>query len=88
MEDGDYFGEICLLFSNLKRTANVIAVEISEVYRLDRKQFKKSFESNKDLLKKLQFDAKKRYRQTTDIERTFITATTTRHTEQQSGHQL
>ncbi|XP_064213440.1 potassium/sodium hyperpolarization-activated cyclic nucleotide-gated channel 1 [Tribolium castaneum] len=74
LEDGDYFGEICLLYSNLKRTANIIALEISEVYKLDRKSFKKSMENNLPLYKKLQADAKKRYRETRDIERMIMTA--------------
>ncbi|XP_044272547.1 potassium/sodium hyperpolarization-activated cyclic nucleotide-gated channel 1-like [Tribolium madens] len=84
LEDGDYFGEICLLYSNLKRTATVIALEISEVYKLDRKSFKKSMENNLPLFKKLQADAKKRYRETRDIERMFMTASHRQILETQS----
>lgn len=35
LDDGDYFGETALLMKDLKRAATVVAVEITEVYRLD-----------------------------------------------------
>ncbi|KAJ3624490.1 hypothetical protein MTP99_018106 [Tenebrio molitor] len=79
LEDGDYFGEICLLIGNMKRTANVIACEICEVYKLDRKAFKKSMESNKELYKKMRTEAKKRYAATKAIEKTFIKSATSLH---------
>jgi CRP-like cAMP-binding protein len=63
----------------MKRTANVIACEICEVYKLDRKAFKKSMESNKELYKKMRTEAKKRYAATKAIEKTFIKSATSLH---------
>ncbi|XP_035723457.1 potassium/sodium hyperpolarization-activated cyclic nucleotide-gated channel 1-like [Vespa mandarinia] len=41
LNDGAHFGEIALLAPDQKRVASVIAVEVCEVYRLDRKDFRK-----------------------------------------------
>lgn len=40
LEDGDHFGEFCLIFDDLKRRANVVAVDYCEIYRLNRQDFK------------------------------------------------
>jgi CRP-like cAMP-binding protein len=39
MQDGSHFGEMALLNPDRMRTASVVALEISEVYRLDRRDF-------------------------------------------------
>ncbi|KAG5308122.1 HCN2 protein, partial [Acromyrmex insinuator] len=39
LEDGAYFGEIALMMPNERRVASVVAVEICELYRLDRADF-------------------------------------------------
>lgn len=39
LEDGAYFGEIALVMANERRIASVVAVEICELYRLDRVDF-------------------------------------------------
>ncbi|KAF7405036.1 hypothetical protein HZH66_003942 [Vespula vulgaris] len=39
LEDGAYFGEIALIMEDERRVASVVAVEICELYRLDRADF-------------------------------------------------
>lgn len=40
LEDGAYFGEVALLMKDSKRVATVVAVEITQVYRLDAEDFR------------------------------------------------
>lgn len=40
MEDGTHFGEVALLMKDSKRMATVVAVEITQLYRLDAADFK------------------------------------------------
>lgn len=68
LDDGAYFGEIALLQKDEKRIATVYALEICEVYRLDRKHFQYCFTSNTELCKKLQRVADERREQTALIE--------------------
>ncbi|KAJ9578407.1 hypothetical protein L9F63_005365, partial [Diploptera punctata] len=44
--DGDFFGEIALVAEDSKRTATIIAEDICEVYRLDRRDFEVNVLSN------------------------------------------
>ncbi|RZB39584.1 potassium/sodium hyperpolarization-activated cyclic nucleotide-gated channel 4-like [Asbolus verrucosus] len=71
LEDGAFFGEIALVTVGQKRTANIVAIEICELYKLDRKSFKKCMEQNKELYKKIQQEAKTRLIQTQNIESSF-----------------
>ncbi|XP_053985509.1 potassium/sodium hyperpolarization-activated cyclic nucleotide-gated channel 2-like [Hylaeus volcanicus] len=41
LEDGAHFGEVALLVPDQRRVASVIAIEVCEVYRLDRRDFRK-----------------------------------------------
>lgn len=66
--DGAYFGEIALLMKDQKRIANVIAIEICEVYRLDRKNFKTCFVNNTELYKKIEKIAHERREKTLILE--------------------
>lgn len=43
LEDGDYFGEVALLMKDSKRVATVVAVEITQVYRLEADHFGLAF---------------------------------------------
>ncbi|XP_068914271.1 potassium/sodium hyperpolarization-activated cyclic nucleotide-gated channel 1-like isoform X3 [Tenebrio molitor] len=70
--DGDYFGEISLLVPKQKRTATVIATETCEVYKLDRKSFKKIIDTETELYKQIQQVAKERYKSTKETERMFL----------------
>jgi hyperpolarization activated cyclic nucleotide-gated potassium channel 2 len=58
--DGDYFGEISLIFRGQRRTATVVAVEVCEVYKLAHQDFNTLFQPHKDLLDKLKSMAMKR----------------------------
>ncbi|KAJ3644510.1 hypothetical protein Zmor_022235 [Zophobas morio] len=78
LSDGDYFGEIVLLFPHKKTTANIIALEICEVYKLDRKSFKKCLENQADLYKKIQEEAKRRLKETHQIHTRQILVTPTK----------
>ncbi|KAJ3644508.1 hypothetical protein Zmor_022233 [Zophobas morio] len=77
LSDGDYFGEIALVFPNRKTSANIIALEICEVYKLDRKSFKKCLESQADLYKRIQLEAQRRLKETHQIHRKQILVTST-----------
>lgn len=39
LEDGDYFGEICLFFPDNRRKSNAISIDYCELFRFDRKDF-------------------------------------------------
>lgn len=54
LEDGAYFGEVALVTKDALRVASVIAVEICELYRLDKKDFVKAIHPYPDLLEKIQ----------------------------------
>ncbi|RZC37588.1 cNMP binding domain containing protein [Asbolus verrucosus] len=54
LQDGAYFGEISLMIKDKRRTANIVAIEICEVYKLDRRAFKNCFKGNLELLKMLE----------------------------------
>lgn len=66
--DGAYFGEVALLMKDQKRIANVLAIEICEVYRLDRKSFKTCFLNNPDLYRNLERVAQDRRERTMILE--------------------
>ena len=53
-EDGAHFGEIALLVQDRKRIATIVAIAVSEIYRLDRKDFRKYFAADKELMKKIE----------------------------------
>ncbi|KAK9883757.1 hypothetical protein WA026_001945 [Henosepilachna vigintioctopunctata] len=71
LNDGAYFGEIALLSKETKRTANVIALEICETYRLDKKIFKSCLRKNPECLKIIQMVAELRHQRTNALEETF-----------------
>lgn len=60
LEDGSHFGEIALIIKGTLRTASVIAVEVSEIYRLDQKDFVKAISPYPDLLANIQHIAAER----------------------------
>lgn len=49
LEDGDHFGEICLFLHDRKRKATAVALEFSEVYRLDRRDYNQTIRKNLEL---------------------------------------
>ncbi|XP_060536182.1 potassium/sodium hyperpolarization-activated cyclic nucleotide-gated channel 2-like isoform X2 [Cylas formicarius] len=50
LEEGSHVGEVALIIKGVLRTASVIAVEVSELYRLDQKDFVKAISPYPDLL--------------------------------------
>ncbi|XP_011496557.1 PREDICTED: potassium/sodium hyperpolarization-activated cyclic nucleotide-gated channel 1-like [Ceratosolen solmsi marchali] len=68
LKDGAYFGEVALLVQNQRRVATVIALDICEVYRLDRKDFRKCIAVHSDLFAKIERLATERMQQTGMIE--------------------
>ncbi|CAH1376699.1 hypothetical protein MTP99_018105 [Tenebrio molitor] len=79
--DGDYFGEICLLIPKQTRIATVVALETCEIYNLDRKSFRKCLQTNSQLYKEIQLQAKRRYFSAKEIERMFIKTFSQPHLE-------
>lgn len=54
LTDGDHFGEICLLETDRKRTATIIALETCELYKLDQKDFERVIQPHTDLYERMQ----------------------------------
>lgn len=50
LQDGDYFGEISILFENQRRIASVIAIETCEVYKLTKADFHRVIGPHENLL--------------------------------------
>ncbi|XP_020280033.1 potassium/sodium hyperpolarization-activated cyclic nucleotide-gated channel 4-like [Pseudomyrmex gracilis] len=68
LEDGAYFGEIALLLTDHRRIASVIAVDVCEVYRLDRKNFRQCVDVNSELFAEIERIASERIERTLLIE--------------------
>ncbi|KAJ8947269.1 hypothetical protein NQ318_014165 [Aromia moschata] len=60
LEDGAHFGEVALIIKDTFRIASVVAVEVSEIYRLDQKDFVKAINPYPDLLANIQHIAAER----------------------------
>ncbi|XP_058793323.1 potassium/sodium hyperpolarization-activated cyclic nucleotide-gated channel 1-like [Phymastichus coffea] len=68
LEDGAHFGEVALLVQDQRRVASIVAVEVCEVYRLDRKDFRKFITVYSDLYAKIEQIATERMQRTVMIE--------------------
>ncbi|XP_015439732.1 PREDICTED: LOW QUALITY PROTEIN: potassium/sodium hyperpolarization-activated cyclic nucleotide-gated channel 4-like [Dufourea novaeangliae] len=68
LDDGAHFGEVALLVPDQRRVASVIAIEVCEVYRLDRKDFRKSVAVHSELFAKIERIATQRIQRAMDIE--------------------
>lgn len=68
LEDGAHFGEVALLVQDQRRVASVVAVEVCEVYRLDRREFRKCIAVHSDLFAKIERMATERMHRTLLIE--------------------
>ncbi|KAJ8985908.1 hypothetical protein NQ317_010665 [Molorchus minor] len=60
LEDGAHFGEVALIIKDTFRIASVVAIEVSEIYRLDQKDFVKAINPYPDLLANIQHIAAER----------------------------
>ncbi|KAJ8724616.1 hypothetical protein PYW08_016090 [Mythimna loreyi] len=54
LEDGNHFGEVALLMKDSKRVATVVAVENTQLYRLDAVDFNRFVLSHKTLYKRIE----------------------------------
>ncbi|CAD1469821.1 unnamed protein product, partial [Heterotrigona itama] len=68
LDDGAHFGEIALLVPDQRRVASVIAIEVCEVYRLDRKDFRKCIAVHTELFAKIERIAAERIERAVVIE--------------------
>ncbi|KAF5302306.1 hypothetical protein FQA39_LY10345 [Lamprigera yunnana] len=68
LEDGAHFGEIALIMKNQLRIASVVAIDVCELYRLDRKEFVRAIHPYPDLLDNIQRIAADRMEQTTILD--------------------
>ncbi|XP_015589234.1 potassium/sodium hyperpolarization-activated cyclic nucleotide-gated channel 1 [Cephus cinctus] len=68
LDDGAYFGEVALLVQDQRRVASVVAIDICEVYRLDRRDFRKSIAVQSDLFAKIERIATERMEKTVLVE--------------------
>ncbi|KAI4481119.1 hypothetical protein M0804_009745 [Polistes exclamans] len=68
LDDGAHFGEVALLVPNQKRVATVIAVDVCEVYRLDRKDFRKCVSIHSELFYTIERIATERIERTVAVD--------------------
>lgn len=68
LQDGAYFGEVCLIMRNQLRFMTVVAIESSQVYKLSKKNLDKCLLNNKDVKKKLIDHAEQRMREVAKAE--------------------
>ncbi|GJQ76176.1 hypothetical protein Trydic_g1920 [Trypoxylus dichotomus] len=68
LQDGAYFGEVALIRKDSKRIANVVAIEICEVYKLESKIFKRCLAEQPDTYKRLEKISQDRYNRTNFLE--------------------
>ncbi|EFN71680.1 Potassium/sodium hyperpolarization-activated cyclic nucleotide-gated channel 2 [Camponotus floridanus] len=68
LSDGDHFGEIALLVADQRRVASIIAIEVCEVYRLDRKDFRHCIDVHSELFAEIERIATERVEKTVRVE--------------------
>ncbi|KAJ8967627.1 hypothetical protein NQ314_002746 [Rhamnusium bicolor] len=68
LQEGSYFGEISLIMKGQKRTATVIAIETTHVYRLNEKDFKRCLLRNVNIVNKMFRHAERRLNENLEIE--------------------
>ncbi|KAL6256090.1 hypothetical protein P5V15_013325 [Pogonomyrmex californicus] len=68
LNDGAHFGEIALLVADQRRVASVVAIEVCEVYRLDRKDFRQCIDIHSELFAEIERIAAERIERTMRVE--------------------
>lgn len=71
-KDGDYFGELALILEDEKRTATVIATEVTELYKLDSYYFWQIVASHPQVFSAIEKNALDRYEATLRMDETFF----------------
>ncbi|XP_026727191.1 potassium/sodium hyperpolarization-activated cyclic nucleotide-gated channel 3-like [Trichoplusia ni] len=71
LEDGTHFGEVALLMKDSKRVATVVAVEITQLYRLDARDFNNFVLSHPTLYGRIEALASRRMHETVLLDDNF-----------------
>ncbi|XP_062524935.1 potassium/sodium hyperpolarization-activated cyclic nucleotide-gated channel 3 isoform X4 [Bombyx mori] len=71
LEDGAHFGEVALLMRDSKRLVTVVAVEITQLYRLDDIDFRQYVFTNQILFERIQTLASQRMHEAVLVDRQF-----------------
>ncbi|CAG9825384.1 unnamed protein product [Phaedon cochleariae] len=71
LQDGDYFGEICLVLKNQLALTSIVAIEITQVYRLKKKDFERVLMKNKVVFNKIVLEAEARLKSILLMEETY-----------------
>ena len=79
MDEGSHFGEIALVME-FTRTATVVAVEMCEVYRLDREDFLTAIGPYPDILVNIEQIARRRFQNIQEHKKVDTPTTTRRRT--------
>ncbi|CAH1183539.1 unnamed protein product [Phaedon cochleariae] len=53
LQDGEYFGEVCLILRNQSAICTIVAIEITQVYRLRKRDFERTLMKNKSVYNKI-----------------------------------
>ncbi|XP_059054534.1 potassium/sodium hyperpolarization-activated cyclic nucleotide-gated channel 3-like [Achroia grisella] len=75
LEDGAHFGEVALLMKDSKRVASVVAIEITQVYRLDAADFRHYVMTNQELHERIEVLASQRMHETVLLDESFKSKT-------------
>lgn len=54
LHDGEHFGEACLIYPNQCREESIVALEVCELLRLHRRDFKRLFATNLEFYNNLE----------------------------------
>ncbi|XP_018349879.1 PREDICTED: potassium/sodium hyperpolarization-activated cyclic nucleotide-gated channel 2-like [Trachymyrmex septentrionalis] len=76
LHDGDHFGEAGLIYPNQRREESVIALEICELLRLHRRDFKRFFVANSEFYNNLEYIVHERSERIKKLEEQNISETT------------
>lgn len=68
LNDGAHFGEVALLVADQRRVASVVAIQVCEVYRLDRKDFRQCIDVHSELFAEIERIAAERIERTVRAE--------------------
>ncbi|KAJ8949066.1 hypothetical protein NQ318_016968 [Aromia moschata] len=68
LQDGDYFGEVSLISKGQLRTTTVLAIEVCQVYRLERKMFETCLFQNEKVRERMVAEVNRRMALTTLVD--------------------
>ncbi|KAF7269120.1 hypothetical protein GWI33_017869 [Rhynchophorus ferrugineus] len=71
LQDGAHFGEVAILIKEKHRTATVVAIEISRVYKLSKSNFDRCFRNNAEVFDALLRLAEERIKEIRELEENY-----------------